>query len=422
MQTIVFFIYNYIAFPILYLLIYIISFFNKRINRSLKLRGKSIVAAQSTIFKYDQKILIHCASLGEFEHIKPLIGKLNKTNKASIIVTFFSPSGYDNVKSFPGVELFLYLPLDRPKTMKRFYISLKPKMIVLSKHDAWPNQVRIANVMGIPILLINASLSEISKRIKGPGKRMLNYVYPLINIIYTISERDTELFRKHFPKCSIKQVGDTKFDQVLSRKEKAVNKNILPETWHENKSIIVFGSIWPEDMDKIKSTVQKIYAKNKDWKLILVPHDPDEKFINRIFMDIGEENGFLFSDLDKKKPQGIMVVDTIGVLADLYKYAKIAYVGGGFKQGIHNVMEPAVYGVPVLYGPFIENASEAVRLNENGGSYIAHTAAELEEYFMSLINDKNLRENVGERAAAFAKKNSGAANILIDEWKQYLKN
>ena len=422
MQNLVFFIYNKIVFPLILIIARIFSLYNKTVSDALNERKGVINKLNYTVFKYDKKILIHAASMGEFEHIKPLIQKLNSTFNVSIIVTFFSPSGYNQIKSYPGVELFLYLPLDTPRIMKEFYNLLNPILIILSKHDAWPNQIKIAKENNIPVYLINASLSPKSKRIKGLARNILKYVYAYIDKIYTISEEDMVQFRKHFPVSNIKKIGDTKFDQVLFRKEESAAKNLLSEAITKNAFVIVFGSIWEEGFKVVKHTVLKLVNEENGYRFIFVPHDPSEKIVSMISDFYGKSNCIKYSEIERFKNQKILIIDVIGILADLYKYAQIAYVGGGFKQGIHNVMEPAVYGIPVLYGPVIENSSEAIRLNKIGGSYIIHSAEEFQRDLYKLISDEKVRKNVGLNAESFVYKNTGATQILIEEWSKILLN
>jgi 3-deoxy-D-manno-octulosonic-acid transferase len=294
-------------------------------------------------------------------------------------------------------------------------------MLILSKHDAWPNQIKIAKVLSIPIYMINASLGEHSKRIRGLGYTILKFVYPMIDIIYTISENDSRLFEEYFSSCNIRSAGDTKFDQVLLRKKSAIGKEIIPNNWLDNSFVIVTGSIWKDDFEVLMPVLQKSLEKNLLMKYIFVPHDPSENFIKSIISAFPPNDCILYSEISSLKNERIIIINKIGLLADLYKYAKIAIVGGGYKQGIHNVMEPAIYGIPVIYGPMIQNSSEAVRLSEFGGGFVVSGTENFGQVFYKLIDDNTFRIESGEKAARFTLENTGATERLTADWEHLLR-
>jgi len=243
MASLLLFLYTWFFLPLLIFSAFILSLFNKKINTAFNKRKKILNELYNFQPNFTKTILIHCASMGEFEHIKPLINKLNSFKQFSIILTFFSPSGYDNVKEYPGIEKIIFLPFDRKKTWDKVYNILNPIMLIISKHDIWPYQVIRAKKNGVPVFLVNGSLSNKSTRISIFPRTFLRNIYNRITKIYAISEEDLQNFNKYFPEVNVVYLGDTKFDQVLERKRAAQNKHILPDDWLKLFNLFIKGLI-----------------------------------------------------------------------------------------------------------------------------------------------------------------------------------
>jgi len=355
--------------------------------------------------------------MGEFEHIKPLIQRLKKNYNSEIIVTFFSPSGYENVKSYSGVDLFLYSPIDFGFIWKKLYKQLKPSLVIISKHDVWPNQIWTAEKLSIPVYLVNASLSKKSSRGRPAVRFFLRYVYRSLKNIYAVSKDDEARFQEFFPRCNVCFAGDTKFDQVLLRKEISADKMLLPKSWIKDSFTLLLGSIWPDDTRHLLPAAKELLKQNNKLRIIFVPHDPNEKYIEELSQNFDPGSTALFTKNEKLEKQKVLIVDTIGILADLYKYADTAYVGGSFKQGIHNVMEPAVYSIPVLYGPHHKNSFEAVQLNAAGGGVVVNNSKEVTDVINRFINNDQERSSAGSKAEGFTQKHCGATDKLAEYWK-----
>jgi 3-deoxy-D-manno-octulosonic-acid transferase len=370
-----------------------------------------------TADKSKKTIMIHASSMGEFEHIKPLIVRLNQQHELNVIVTFFSPSAFEVVKTFEGVDLFIYLPFDTHTNWRRIYALVEPVMVVISKHDVWPNQVWIARDKKIPVFLINASLSESSGRTAFPARILLGQVYRSLTGIYTIGQEDCIRFERNFHGLKLKVLGDTKFDQVMLRREAALKKQTVNEEWIKESTVIVLGSIWPEDAEHTLGVVNQLLAESAQFKVIIVPHQPHERFLEQVAQAFPDYPAVLYTRRETMEGERIMLVDIVGVLADLYCYADIAYVGGSFRQGIHNVMEPAIYHIPVIYGPFYKNSFEAIRLNEAGGSAVIRNAEEFGSVLRRLLTNEGARRRMGDKAWEYAIKNTGATDRIIKEWK-----
>lgn len=412
--------YSVLFYPVLVGLFHIWAVYSKPVRKAIRgrYRYQRVLKSGMKEIKNPQNIiLIHTASMGEFEHIKPLITEMSIKHQAEFVVTFFSPSGYENVREFPGVRLFMYLPFDFKFIWKRVYKILAPRKVVISKHDVWPNQVWAAEALNIPTYLINASLPAKSSRINPLTSFFQKYIYRSLSYIFTIGEEDTIRFRNNFPKCRIREVGDTKFDQVLQRKKASEQKTILPDKWLRGKRVLLFGSIWPEDTQVLFPALKKIIAKQTDLRIILVPHQLEPKYIQEILETFAEEEVILYSERAKLADEKVLIVDQIGILADLYKYATLAYVGGSFRQGIHNVMEPAIYGIPVLYGPIHKNAFEAEELLNAGGSELIDNPENTEQVINHLLSDDEYRNERGRKAILFAEARTGGTEKLMEFWQ-----
>jgi 3-deoxy-D-manno-octulosonic-acid transferase len=367
-----------------------------------------------------KRILFHTASLGEFEHIRPLLEALKVKYDTVNIVSFFSPSGYNNVANSKGLDFHFYSPFDQSMNWKKIYRLIKPSLIIIAKHDVWPGQVWTAHKLNLPIYLINASLRAKSSRTRWGIKGFLKNVYRDFSAICAISDEDAKRFSRHYPHSHVEVVGDTKYDQVVLRKEAAQKQILLPDKWTNNQWIFMAGSIWPEDEECIVPALINILEEESAVRLVLVPHQPEAKIINRLKKSFSKWGIQLFSQREKLMGERVLIVDAIGYLAGLYNHAQAAYVGGSFHQGIHNVMEPAIFGIPVFFGPVHKNSYEAIQLTKNNGGTTVHNSEELYQYILSLIKDDDFRKVQGHKAEKFATKNVGATELLLSRWEKLL--
>ncbi len=420
------FIYRFIIFPSIFITAHILSIFSPKIREA--------VGAKYSVYKNMQKwvaentlenqrnILFHAASLGEFEHIRPLLYQLKNRFHTNNIITFFSPSGFRNVKHGDGVDYYCYMPFDTLPVWNKIYRLVNPIMLVVAKHDVWPAHIWSAKKMNIPIYLVNASLSAKSTRSIFPFGRILSSVYREFTEIMTISEEDSKRFVKSFKGLNLSVTGDTKYDQVLFRKEQAKEKPLLNPEWKNAGNIIVAGSIWPEDENHLIPAFHELLKENLDLKIALVPHEPIHSAITRLKSKFAEYRPDLYSLIKEDSPKSrILIVDEIGHLAGLYYFADIAYIGGSFRQGIHNTMEPAIYGIPVIYGPVHTNSYEAIKLLESGGALMVNNSQEIFQIITRLLTDKQLASTIGDKAQKYALSNTGATEKLITKWKSILK-
>jgi len=411
-------IYSFIIVPLLVLFSHLLAIFSKRIRKPILLRYNIINDLKkwrNEQYSKDKKVIvIHSSSMGEFEHIKPLIIKIKEIFLVNIIVTFFSPSGYENVRSFPGVDLFLYLPFDFSHTWKKFYKLTETDLLIISKHDVWPNQIKVANKLNIKTILVNASLNEKSSRNAFFARLMLSTAYNSLDKIFVISEQDGLQFEKSFNCRNFQVSGDTKFDQVHNRKKESIDLKLISGRWLADNLILVLGSLWPQDAEHILTKISKVLENFDNFKIVLAPHQPTEEQIE-IFSEYFKDYKYsLYSESYENDKTRLLIINKIGVLADIYKHGHVAYVGGSFKQGIHNVMEPAVYGLPVIYGPFHRNSYEAKKLLKKGGSIIIDNSDDFNKEVSRLIEDEALRKSIGKKAFDYVNKSSGGTEKILE--------
>jgi len=360
--------------------------------------------------------------MGEFEHVKPFILAL-KERKPEIytIVLFFSPSGYENVKTFPAVDLFLYSPFEWIWPMWRFVRKVKPTVWIIAKHDVWPDQVWFARLFHIPCVLINASLHEQSSRLLWFTRTFHQSIYKHFSKILAISESDRLNFLKLAEPSQIIVAGDTKYDQVIYRSEEFSKRKIIPVQLVQNKWVFVAGSTWPEDQLHLISALKSLMKNNGKILTIICPHEPTEQHLQEIVESFRQKEIILLSEIEKYAEQPIILIDRIGVLANVYGLAKVAYVGGSFKQNVHNVLEPAVYKIPVMFGPVNRNSHEAQLLKANRGGWEVHNATEIELLLRKFLLNDVYRQESGLKAYQIVADNRGATKRTVEHILSYLK-
>ncbi len=417
------YLYYIIVTPFFIFGIHMAAIFSAKIRSGLLPRYVTIKRLKEWLHQNNpqgKRILFHTASLGEYEHIRPLLEMMKEEYGTVNIVTFFSPSGYKNVGKDPSLDFYFYTPFDRKKNWSDVYNLVNPTLIIIAKWDIWPGQIWTAKKMNIPIYLVNASLRGDSRRTKTGVKRFLKHVFRDFSVIFAVSDVDGERIIKHFPGCPVEVVGDTKYDQVVLRKKHALSQDLIPESWTKNSWIFIAGSIWPEDEEHLFPALKKFIEGKKDVRIILVPHQPEQKAIEKIVNNFKEWGVQKFSNREQLLDERILVIDAIGYLAGLYHYAQLAYVGGSFRQGIHNVMEPAIFGIPVLYGPVHENSHEAVEFSKGNGGFVVKIWKDIYNHTSNFYENNNERLLFGDKAEKFALRNTGATKELLGNWQDLL--
>lgn len=418
-------IYNLFVIPTLYALLHLLSFFNGKIKKGISERKhlfEKLILGLISLDKNKKLVWFHASSMGEFEQAKPIIQQLKSDTDVNVIATFYSPSGYENSLNYPYANIISYLPFDTKALSKRFISLVHPDVAVMMRYDIWPNIVWTLSENNIPCYIVDATMRQNSQR-KLPGAMSFHKsLYKNITKILTVSESDVKSFGDfEISDDKLLAVGDTRFDRVYQKSLAAKEKKLFRENFFENKTVMVAGSSWEADEEVFLSAFVKLTRYQTDAVLILVPHEPSiarlEKLENYLH---GKISSIRFSFLNEYKGERIIIVDSIGILLTLYYYADMAYVGGSFKQGIHNVLEPAVYGIPVFFGPKIENSQEAKKMVSLGASQVVRNKKEAYRLMRSLFADAALREKMGCIASSYVEENLGATEKILSEIRKNL--
>lgn len=365
---------------------------------------------QQIITSEDNLIWMHCASAGEFEQGKPVLEALKKQYpKYKLLVSFFSPSGFNEAKKNSLPDYITYLPLDTKRNAERFLQIVQPKLVLFIKYEFWDYHLKAIHDRKVPLLLISALFRKEQLFFKWYGwfyLKMLN----LFSWIFVQDQAAYQLLKQYnIENCSIN--SDTRFDRVITIaedfKEITFIKNFIG-----NSKVIVAGSTWPKDEELLSEAV----AINNT-KLIIAPHELDKDHIENLLNLF--PGAVTFSTLQllngTRVHQNTLIIDNIGMLSRLYHYATITYIGGGFnKSGIHNTLEAAVYGKPVLFGPNYQKFKEARELIAAKAAFSVNNSGEMIEVVSKLMSDTTLLQQTGDAAKKYVYENKGATKRIVD--------
>lgn len=424
-KTFWFLFYNILVVPLLYVILRFAGIFNSKIRRGISGRKRvyeKLILDAAAIDKSKRLVWFHSSSLGEFEQAKPIIEKLKKEKNVNVLITFFSPSGYENSRKYPHADLISYIPFDTKSNAERFIKIVNPTVAVLMRYDIWPNTVKALNDNHVPIFLVDATMRSSSPRKYPFIKSFHKMLFSFFTRILTVSEMDAKEFLDFGLKSnSVKAVGDTRFDRVYQRSLLAKERNLIKTEILEDKKIFIAGSTWEQDEEVIFPAFEKLSRFDKKAMMIVAPHEPTELHLEKIENEFsGKIKTIRFSHLNNYTGERIIIVDSIGILLTLYTYADIAFIGGSFKQNVHNVLEAAVYGVPVMFGPKIENSQEAKKLAELGGGIIIRNKRQAYKSLRTLFTNEELRKQKGEISISFVKENLGATEKILKEIYRHL--
>ncbi len=414
------FLYNFLIIPPFYIFLRIASLFNRKIKIGIKGRKRifeELILNAAKLDKSKKLIWFHSSSLGEFEQAKPIIQELKKNPSINILITFFSPSGYENSRKYPYADLVSYLPFDSKAYAERFISIIRPDLAILMRYDIWPNHIWAMKKLNIPCFIVDATMKMNSPRKLPMAKNFHKILYNDVTRILTVSKSDLEGFRDFkLENKKLTAVGDTRFDRVYERSLVAKEKNIIKEDVLYGKKVFVAGSTWDVDENVIRPAFAKLAKYDKDVIMLLVPHEPTIENLERIENELsGSLNSIRFSHLNSYKGERVIIIDSIGILLTLYAYGDLAFVGGSFKQNIHNVLEAAVYGIPVLFGPKIENSQESRELLKRGGGILIRNQKDAYRQLRTFFLSDELRKEKGRIAADYVKENLGATEKILKE-------
>jgi 3-deoxy-D-manno-octulosonic-acid transferase len=362
-------------------------------------------------------VWMHCSSLGEFEQGRPVIEALRRAVPGTrVVLTFFSPSGYAAKKDYPGADHIFYLPLDSPGNARRFIDLVKPSLVLWVKYDYWYYFLVELKKRNIPTLLVSGVFRQDQPFFRWYG-RLHRYMLECFTHLLVQTEASEVLLKRLRVTENVTVSGDTRFDRVI---EIAEAGEVLPavETFVGQLPVIVAGSTWEEDEEEMDH-----YANSHpEIRFILAPHEISEDRlaeVERLFRHCIRYSEWVGNGGAGKARPGwpepnVLLIDNIGMLSKLYRYASVAYVGGGFgDDGVHNVLEAAVYGKPVVYGPVIEKYTEAVELTESGGGIVIDSAVEAEKVFDRLLRNAHEREEMGKASREYVHSRKGATARII---------
>lgn len=356
----------------------------------------------------------HCASLGEYEQGLPIIERLQKNHpQYQILLTFFSPSGYEVIEKKELNTLIFYLPLDTKSQASKFINLVKPKIAFFIKYEFWYNYLSQLQENGIPCFLIAGVFREDQWFFHFYGKWLFEKIKGF-NLLFVQNEQSLFLLEKYNLK-NVLVVGDTRIDRVT--KIQATIQPILPiEHFKRNNKLFIFGSTHVEDEDIIIPFINSIIgqARAETWCFLLVPHDVHSKNIERIKKKL-DSPVIPYSNVPEQTFQSsikIMILDVVGVLKKVYQYSDLTYIGGGFSDGIHNILEPAAFGNPILIGPNYQTFQEGKDLVERGGVFVLNNENSLLDYFQQFQNFDNRRQ-VSKINKAYLSTHEGATNSIM---------
>ncbi len=394
---------------------HVASLFNPKAKKWVRGRKGIFERLEKTIPTEEKIIWMHCASLGEFEQGRPVIEELKaQGTEHKILLTFFSPSGYEVQKDYKGADWVFYLPLDGPRNAKRFLEIVHPSLVIFVKYEFWYYYLKKIKYRNIPLLLISALFRKDMSFFKWYGK-LQRKMLTRFDHLFVQNPESKKLIDEIGLSAICSFSGDTRFDRVIEIGAKAGSVPEI-EKFIGNSKTIVAGSTWPED----EEVLQKAFAAINDpsLKLIIAPHEINEKHLTDIKFLF--PNSIRFSQLETKnqKPETCLIIDNIGMLSRLYKYAHITYIGGGLRtMGVHNVLEAAVYNKPVLFGSSYEKYTEAIGLVKSGGG-IPFTDRKkdglmLAELIKALLVNGEEYNYRSKAAGDFVEQNKGATQKII---------
>lgn len=406
-----YFVYSFFIHGI-YLFIPLLALWNKKAKQWLEGQQKTQQfihdfphhsSAKSPLYWF------HCASLGEFEQARPLLEEIKEQNPSiRILLTFFSPSGYEIRKNYPLATYVLYLPLDSPLFLNPFLDTLQPTALFLAKYDFWPNLIALAHKRAIPILAFSTKFRSNQIYFRWYGS-FFRQTLKKITFLFTQDQKSVDLLHK----ISISHasfVGDTRLDRVVKI---AAHPQTFPRLTASNARFFIAGSIWEKDFQIIRPLIHSLHTLH----YILVPHDIEETQIQRWQQELSPLPVARWSDWCTKKDVAlpkILIVDTVGILSSLYSVASFAYIGGTWDKGLHNTLEAAVYGVPLFFGAkkyhFFQEAIDLIALQ---AACPIHDSDELETSLNRLLHSSDPYKSVATTAQKYVYQRTGATDKIL---------
>lgn len=429
-------IYNLVIVPVTYALARFTALFNLKVRENLQARINYLrrIEVQSRGLATDKpRAWFHCASMGEYEALVPLLEEIQLKKSCQVVLTFFSTSGLHNFKDFHLVDLVAFAPLDFRRDVRRFLDLVQPDLYIITKHDIWPNTLWEVQRRKIPALLINGNFHPGTLRLKPVFRDFFQELFSCFDTILPVTPAAAEKFRQLLPfHNNIIAPGETRYDRVLQRLQASrAQSDTIPTGFLEGNFIFIAGSTWPPGQHRLLKALAPLFEEFPQLRLIIVPHEPLPAAISHLEGELTARGlsvtrySQLSGDATVGLPQ-VIIVDKVGLLAGLYRHASAAYVGGGFTTGVHSVIEPAAFAVPVLFGPRFGVSAEATQLLTDGGGFVVDDPATISALVRGWLEDPATLAAAGQLAAAVVNRNSGTTGriheLLLDRLKQVRKS
>lgn len=387
----------------------IASLFNEKVRKMWRGEREAIRILREKVDPNAKYVWFHAASLGEFEQGRPLMEQLRKEHpEYKILLTFFSPSGYEVRKNYEGADIITYLPLDTITNARRFLRTIRPVMAFFIKYEFWYNYLHILKHRNIPVYSVSSIFRPDQVFFKWYG-RQYGHVLKCFTHFYVQNEVSRELLAK-IGIHDVTVVGDTRFDRVLQIKE-AAKKLPIVEAFCDKKKVFIAGSSWQPDEEIFIPWLNE----HKDWKLVIAPHVIGEDHLQQIEKLLEGRKVVRYTEATEENVKGaeVLIINCFGLLSSIYGYADVTYVGGGFGVGIHNTLEAAVWDVPVFFGPNNQRFQEAQGLKLCGAGLEIGNADDFRRLMQGLDENPTLAKELGEKAGAFVESMTGATRKIL---------
>lgn len=411
------YLYNFVVF-ILGIAVSLLGIFNQKLALFVKGRKETYPRLLSAIKPDDKTIWMHCASLGEFEQGRPILEELRKSNpNYKIVLSFYSPSGYEIRKDYQEVDIVVYLPIDTIAKSKKFIELIQPSIAIFIKYEFWPNMLSVLKEQSIETILVSGIFRDDQIFFKPYGHWMRKSLQAFSH--FFVQNQSSKMLIEKIGFSNVTVSGDTRFDRV----EKILEQNnslVFLEDFVKDQIVIVAGSTWPIDESYLIKFINQNSRKNI--RYIIAPHNIKAKEILKLKKAINCTTS-LYSEGIIREDAKVFIADTIGILTKIYSYADIVYVGGGFdKEGIHNVLEPAVFGIPLIIGPIYDKFEEAKELVSLQGCLVAENETDLTDQLNRLIMSEKYRQELGNITENYIKNHIGATKIILNYIEDQLED
>ena len=400
--------YNLIIY-LYYLGVIVTSLFNEKVRKMWRGERDAIRVLRRQIDPKAEYVWFHAASLGEFEQGRPLMEQLRREHpEYKILLTFFSPSGYEVRKNYEGADIICYLPLDTITNARRFLRTIRPVMAFFIKYEFWYNYLHILKHRGVPVYSVSSIFRPGQIFFRWYG-RQYGRVLKCFTHLYVQNDISRELLAKIGIR-NVSVVGDTRFDRVLQIKEAAKHLPVI-EQFKGSAKCFIAGSSWLPD----EEIFIPFFNDRKDWKLIIAPHVIAEEHLQQIEKLLAGRKVVRYTEAteDNVKDADVLIIDCFGLLSSVYHYADVTYVGGGFGVGIHNTLEAAVWDVPVIFGPNNERFQEAQGLKACGGGFEIKDAAGFAAVMQRFIDTPSAISEAGAHSGDYVEQMTGATRKIL---------